>query len=271
MNDGADRLARKRQAESAEIRKSSGVFRKARAEVARSASDKGPAQPSAAGTIWDSCAEAYDEFLVAVTAYFADEAIRRVGLPAGARVLEVAAGTSSFASRAALRGARVLCVDGTLPNPALEDGSFDVVASLFGPILLSGHDRGLLELRRVLRPGGALVLSLVTSDLLRFGVASPQAVAASDEQRVKERLGKLGFQVQTLAVRQAFTFSRAESLAELLPVVTPAWAQLLGRLAPKEREHTLKVLCNDLRKRQGHGPFAITCEALLAVARKPAD
>jgi ubiquinone/menaquinone biosynthesis C-methylase UbiE len=273
MTEGADRLARKRpQIESAEVRKSSGVFRKTDAgrgeDSSRASVD---AQAHRAEAQWDSCARAYDEFLVTVSAYFADEAVRRAGVTRNVRVLDVAAGAGAFAGRAAMRGARVLSVDGSLPKPSLEDGNFDVVASLFGPMLLSAHDDGLRELGRVLRPGGQLVLSLVTSDLLRFGASSPQAIVMSDEQHVKGRLAKLGFvQVQVLVVRQAFTFARAESLGELLPVVTPAWAQLLRRLSPSEREHTLKVLAGDLRKRQGQGPFSITCEALLAVARKPA-
>lgn len=273
MNNGADRLARKRDAaEPAELRKSSGVFRTtpggyAEAEVPESLRPR----PLGDEPMWDSCAEAYDEFSAAVSVYFAEEAIRRVRLRTGAQVLDMAAGTGAFSSRASSRGARVLSVDGSLPKPSLEDRSFDVVASLFGPMLLSGHDQGLRELGRVLKPGGHLVVSLVTSDLLRFGATSPHAVVLNDEQRVKERLAKLGFrEVQALAVRQEFTFSRAESLGELLPVVTPAWARLLRRLSPAEREHTLKVLASDLRKRQGHGPFAITCEALLAVAKKPA-
>jgi len=271
MNEGADRLARKRpQAESAEVRKSSGVFRKT--EVGPTDEAGGAivdGQAHRAEAQWDSCAEAYDEFLVTVSAYFADEAIRRAGVTRSDRVLDVAAGAGAFAARAAMRGAQVLSVDGSLPKPALDDGSFDVVASFFG--LVSAHDDGLRELGRVLRPGGHLVLSLVTSDLLRFGATKPQPVAVSDEQHVKGRLAKLGFpQVQVLAVRQAFTFARAESLGELLPVVTPAWAQLLRRLSPSEREHTLKVLSGDLRKRQGQGPFSITCEGLLAVAQKPA-
>ena len=271
MNNGADRLARKRQqAESAEIRKASGVFRTTPGGYAEPQAVESARTPLGEA-MCDSCAEAYDEFLASVSVYFAEDAIRRVRLLAGAQVLDVASGTGAFSSRAALRGARVLSVDGTLPKASLEDGKFDVVASLFGPMLLSGHDHGLRELGRVLKPGGRLVLSLVTSDLLRFGAPSPQAVAPNDEQHVKDRLSKLGFrQVQALAVRQVFTFARAESLGELLPIVTPAWARLLRRLSAAEREHTLKVLASDLRKRQGQGPFAITCEALLTVAHKPA-
>ena len=271
MKNGAERLRRLEQrAPSAEIQKASGVFRKT---AAPPASDVAPeslqGRTQGAETVWDSCAEAYDEFSASISTYFSEEALRRVRLTAGARVLDVGAGTGAFASGASQRGAQVLAVDGILPKDSLADASFDVVSSLFGSMLLSAHDQGLRELARVLKPSGHVVLSLATTDLLRFS-ATPQLAGPSDEQRVKDRLGKVGFcNVQILTIRQAFSFSRAESLYELLPVATPAWTQLLRRLKPAERDHTMKLLLRDLRKRQGNGPFSITCEALLAVAQKP--
>lgn len=101
----------------------------------------------------------------------------------GDRVLDVAAGTGNLAIAAARRGARVTASDIT---PALieqgrhrcgqegldvewveadalalpfEDGSFDVVGSVFGAIFAPDPERAAAEMFRVVRTGGRVVLT----------------------------------------------------------------------------------------------------------------
>jgi SAM-dependent methyltransferase len=108
--------------------------------------------------------------------------VRRIGVHAGERVLDVACGTGNAAVRAAQAGGEVVGVDLTpelfdaaqreaaaagvsvewvegdaeaLPFP---DESFDVVLSTFGVMFAPRHRVAAAELARVLRPGGRLGL-----------------------------------------------------------------------------------------------------------------
>jgi ubiquinone/menaquinone biosynthesis C-methylase UbiE len=60
--------------------------------------------------------------------------------------------------RAARHANRIRCQKGTVHALRFEDASFDVVAGV-GPILLWGdREKGMHEIYRVLRPGGAAVV-----------------------------------------------------------------------------------------------------------------
>ncbi len=136
------------------------------------------------GTFWDRWAWFYD--LAERTNRGANAAAaKRVGelVPAGARVLDCAAGTGEFSLAAAERAASVLCTD--LSQPMLDraaakarkrgltnisfavrditalsdpDGSFDTVIAANVLHLLPRPEKALAELWRVTRPGGRLIL-----------------------------------------------------------------------------------------------------------------
>jgi SAM-dependent methyltransferase len=122
--------------------------------------------------------------------------VRRVGVRPGERVLDVACGTGNAAIRAAQAGGDVVGLDltpelldegrrlaaaagveldwlegdaGALP---FDDGSFDVVLSVFGCMFAPRHDVAARELARVLAPGGRMGLCSWTpqssiADLMR--------------------------------------------------------------------------------------------------------
>lgn len=131
---------------------------------------------------WDAIAEGYDRYVAPQEVDLADEALRLVGLEAGQRFLDVAAGPGGLSLPAARLGAKVLATDWSpamiarfearareegldaegrvMDCHALElpDASFDVVGSLFGVMLVNDQARALREMVRVTKPGGRVLL-----------------------------------------------------------------------------------------------------------------
>lgn len=141
--------------------------------------------PLAMPDTWDEVAAPYTSELVPSLFEAASrEALARVGVSAGARVVDVACGPGTLSLLAARAGAEVSALDF---SPAMigqlkarvaqaglstiearlgdgmelpyEDASFDAGFSLFGLIFFPDRGRGFQELRRVLRPGGGAAVS----------------------------------------------------------------------------------------------------------------
>ena len=142
---------------------------------------------------WSQGAPSYDELFAPFTGAYADDAIRLLNVTEHDRVLDVAAGSGAFTTRAAERGASVLATDfapgmlqvldalvaerqltkvttAMMDGQALdvEDNAFDVAASMFGLIFFPDLDAGMREMARVVRPGGRLAIS--SWDLQGFGM-----------------------------------------------------------------------------------------------------
>ena len=132
---------------------------------------------------WDAIAEGFDRYVAPQEAELASEALRMVGLEAGERLLDVAAGTGGLSLPAARLGAEVLATDWSpammemfaarvrdegLMNAEgrvmdchaldLPDDSFDVTGSQFGVMLVPDQPRALREMVRVTKPGGRVLL-----------------------------------------------------------------------------------------------------------------
>lgn len=132
---------------------------------------------------WDAIAEGYDRFVAPQEVELANEALALVGLRAGQRFLDVAAGTGGLSLPAARMGAKVLATDWSpamierfasrvraegLPDAEgrvmdcrdllLEDNTFDVTGSQFGVMLVPAQPRALREMVRVTKPGGRVVV-----------------------------------------------------------------------------------------------------------------
>jgi ubiquinone/menaquinone biosynthesis C-methylase UbiE len=155
---------------------------------------------------WDAIAEGYDRYVAPQEAALADEALRLVGLKAGQRFLDVAAGTGGLSLPAARLGAEVLATDW---SPAMieqfqarvrdeglcnaegrvmdchaldfSDNSFDVTGSQFGVMLVPDQPRALREMVRVTRPGGRVLVIAYGSpaelEFLQFFISALQVVA----------------------------------------------------------------------------------------------
>lgn len=141
--------------------------------------------PLASPQPWDLVAGAYVDDLAPAFTHFAEDALRRAGVGAGTRVLDVAAGPGTLALPAARAGARVSALDfspemiARLRAQAEREGrageieavvgdgmdlpfaasAFDAAFSMFGLIFFPDRDRGLREIFRVLRPGGRALVS----------------------------------------------------------------------------------------------------------------
>jgi SAM-dependent methyltransferase len=132
---------------------------------------------------WDAIAAGYARYVAPQEVDLADEALRLVGLAAGHRFLDVAAGTGGLSLPAARLGAHVLATDW---SPAmveqfedcaraegltsaegrvmdchaldLPDDCFDVAGSQFGVMLVPDQPRALREMARVTKPGGRVLV-----------------------------------------------------------------------------------------------------------------
>ena len=133
---------------------------------------------------WDEIATGYDQFVTPSHMWLAGEGLRRAGLRAGMRFLDVAAGSGALSIPAARLGARVLSTDVSSAMLArleararadrlgvetrlmdghalqLEDGSFDLAGSQFGVMLFPDVSRALGEMARVTRPGGRVLMTV---------------------------------------------------------------------------------------------------------------
>lgn len=143
-------------------------------------------QPSPLSTPepWNLVCDGYVSELFEQFSAYAADALRLSELPAGADVVDVAAGPGSLSLLAAERAASVTAIDfaptmldelrrraaraglsnltaveGDGQNLPLDDACCDRAYSMFGVIFFPDRAAGLRELRRVLRPGGRAAVS----------------------------------------------------------------------------------------------------------------
>jgi ubiquinone/menaquinone biosynthesis C-methylase UbiE len=158
--------------------------------------------------VWDSIAAGYDKFATPLATRLAEDALRRVDLRSGIRLLDVAAGSGALSLPAARRGAQVVATDispamierlvarareerisnlegRVMDAHALEfdDDTFDASASQNGVSLLPDLQRGLSELVRITKPGGTVLIvaqgAPQKAEFLGFFIASMRAVDPS--------------------------------------------------------------------------------------------
>ena len=131
---------------------------------------------------WDRIAPGYDATNTPTQMWLGNEGLRRAGLRAGMRFLDVAAGSGALSIPAARLGARVLATDRSpamlglleararreglavetrvMDGHALElaDETFDMAGSQFGVMLFPDMPKGISEMARVVRPGGRVLV-----------------------------------------------------------------------------------------------------------------
>lgn len=153
---------------------------------------------------WDEIAPGYDKTNTPTQMRLGTEGLRRAGLSAGMRFLDVAAGSGALSIPAARLGARVLATD---QSPAmlellrarahregleietrvmdghalaLDDNSFDTVGSQFGVMLFPDMPKGIREMVRVVKPGGRVLIHAYGDphkiEFLGFLIGAVQAV-----------------------------------------------------------------------------------------------
>lgn len=130
--------------------------------------------------IWAGRAEAYAGSFGRVCAHAVPEVLDAAGVGVGSRLLDVGTGTGVVAEAACVRGARVVAVDaepgmvahaarkapsadvrlGVLPQLPFDDDEFDSAVGNFVLNHVGRPREALAELRRVTRPGGAVVVTV---------------------------------------------------------------------------------------------------------------
>ncbi len=129
---------------------------------------------------WNEASGDYEKAFGSLTAQSADAVLDAAGVTAGCTVLDVCTGHGVLAHVATLRGAKVCALDfaenmvaaarrnapaadcqqGDAQNLPYGDNTFDAVVCGYGIMHLPEPDRALAEMRRVLRPGGRVALSV---------------------------------------------------------------------------------------------------------------
>ncbi|TDC62511.1 class I SAM-dependent methyltransferase [Actinomadura sp. GC306] len=129
--------------------------------------------------LWDGRAGAYERGFARLTGYMIGPLLDAAGVGEGTRFLDVGTGPGFVSRQAAARGADVAAMDAepgmaeaarrnvpgldvrvaVLPEVPFADGEFGAVAGNFVINHVGDPAATLAELRRVLRPGGRLVLS----------------------------------------------------------------------------------------------------------------
>jgi SAM-dependent methyltransferase len=211
--------------------------------------------------------------------------IARLGLKSGQRVLDVACGTGNLALPAAKAGAHVVGIDiapnlveqarqraaaqklsirfeeGDAEALPYENGSFDVVVSMFGAMFAPRPEVVACELARVTRAGGTIAManwtpgSFIGQMFKTIGALvppppiMPSPLLWGDEAKLRERFGT---QIAKLHVQPRLIAFRFEELAP--PEVVEFWREYYG---PTQR--AFEALASDAQK---HAALRLALEHL---------
>jgi SAM-dependent methyltransferase len=129
---------------------------------------------------WQRASGGYEQYFSQITQQTATAMMDAAGVVAGSRALDVCTGPGVIASALAERGAETVGLDfssefiaraknnvpsaefhqGDAQNLPFDDGSFDAVVCGYGIIHVPDPRQALLEIRRVLKPGGRAAVSV---------------------------------------------------------------------------------------------------------------
>lgn len=247
---------------------------------------------------WNRIAPGYDRTNTPTQMWLGNEGLRRVGLRAGMRFLDVAAGSGALSIPAARLGADVVAIDQSpvmlellaaraqqegltietrvMDGHALDlsDNSFDVAGSQFGVMLFPDMPRGISEMARVARPGGAVLLHAYGDphqiDFLGFLIGALQSVRPTfsgppmdppplefqlaDPQRLRSEFAAAGLNnVRVETVTEATEFKSGTALWDWILSSNPIVECVLSPLSltKDETEVVKRALETMVRDRAG--------------------
>ena len=263
------------------------------------------------GDVWQSGAAARARTLGTATALMLDLA----GVTAGSRVLDVAAGTGEQTLAAAQRvgpTGHVLATDiapGMLEVAAeemrkaaltnvearvmdaqsldLESDSFDAVISRLGLMLLPDYRKALVEIHRVLKPGGKLGVIVFSTPERNLYVLLPSLIARrhaglpplASGQAAMFSLGQPGLLEQVLseasfrdvevqAIPAPRQFPSLEQMTEYLIGSTPMLREPMAKLDAAGRAAMLAEVEQTMRQFEGLDGVEISGEVLVGAGTK---
>lgn len=255
------------------------------------------AQDSDTRAAWDAIAADFDRTNTPTQMAIATEGLRRAGLRAGMRFLDVAAGSGALSIPAARLGADVLATDRSpamlelLRNRArseglsvearvmdghaleLDDDYVDLAGSQFGVMLFPDMPKGIREMRRVVRPGGRVLINAYGDprriEFLRFFVGAIQSVRPgfqglptdppplefqlANPERLHRELASAGLQnVKVKTVIESTDHESPESLWDWIVSSNPIAERILSRvlgITDNERRVVLQTLGSMFQER----------------------
>ena len=261
---------------------------------------------------WDAVTPGYEKAFESYAGLFAKEMLARVRLSPGHRVIDIGAGPGILTMLAAPSGADVLGIDFS-PNMVerlqrrlrdadirnaraevmdgqdlkLPDGSFDVALSNFAVIFFPDIERGLAEMRRILKPGGRIAVSAWSvPDRVMFLRALLRAVKAavpdyvspakppvwlrlSEANVLRQYLERVGFRhVRIEAVTREWRLPSAAWLAENFLGISPGLSFIFDALGPEKTRRVQEVLVQQLQDDFKNGDVRLPNEGLIAFAEK---
>jgi SAM-dependent methyltransferase len=228
--------------------------------------------------------------------------VQRVGVKPGERVLDVACGTGNAAIRAAQAGGDVVGLDltpelfaegrrlaaaagveidwveGDAEALPFDDGSFDVVLSVFGCMFAPRHDVAARELARVLAPGGRMGLCSWTpqssiADLMRtlFAHVPPAAEFTQppplwgSQEHVGGLFAGTGLELRFECDNVAMRFPSVEDAVRTFESKWGPFVQAREQLEPQDRWSMLRADLAEVLERHneaGDGTLELTGEYL---------
>jgi SAM-dependent methyltransferase len=266
-------------------------------------------QPDQEPQRWDDHVPVYETVFEPFTLQLARTAIATLGLVPGRSVLDVGAGSGGAALELAEQGLRVTAVDASsrmveriwaraaerglsidarvMDGQALDfdDATFDAALSVLGIILFPDAERGLAEMRRVVRRGGRVSVvtwtepqnyELATELRAAIQAVSPEQPPAPLPAQLRYReqgdfrvlFGKAGLgppQITTVTAR--LNAPSARWFSERIGFAPGMAAMLsgLGERAPAVRER----LVQNLEMRLGSGAIGLSGVAFIGTALVP--
>jgi SAM-dependent methyltransferase len=208
--------------------------------------------------MWNGRVEAYAGSFARLCAGPVEELLDAAGVTAGTYVLDAGTGTGTAAVAASARGARVRAMDAdagmvaaarergldarvaVLPELPFPDGEFEAVVGNFVLNHVGRPRAALTELRRVLRPGGRIALTLWSArrgagqDLLGRACAATGSVPPADLPRLDpaEDFARTPEGVAGLLREAGFTAAGCGELAwDHLATVEEWWSGAAGGVA----------------------------------------
>jgi SAM-dependent methyltransferase len=259
--------------------------------------------PLAQPAPWNAVATGYDEVWYGALPELTERAIAIVSPTPAMNVLDVAAGPGGFALNVAPRVARVVAIDFAHEMIArlrtrlerdkvanvethvmdgqelsFEDGSFDAVVSMFGWFLFPDRARGLTEFRRVVRPGGrVLVTSWAPPDkntVLGAALAAlrealpdlPRPAGPLPTQLPEvctEEMRAAGFaDVSATIVRGSVRYSSTASYWEVMERAGAPMVMLRSKLGELAWQAAVTRANEALRARYGDGELTLDAESI---------
>ncbi len=239
---------------------------------------------------WDEIAAGYDCNVTPTHFWLGSEGLSRAGLSAGMRFLDVAAGTGALSIPAARLGAHVVATDqselmlGLLSARARRDGleietcvmdghalqfdddSFDLAGSQFGVILFPDMPKGIMEMVRVVKPGGRVLMTVyghpAEIEFFRFFITAIQSVRPEftgppldplplpfqlqDPVKLRHELARAGLNnIEVETITETLEFGNGHKLWDWLVWSNPIVETVLGSLNLTSAERSTIVQALD--------------------------